>query len=254
MSLTVVCTNVLSNVNSLAYGSHCQEWYRMGRTTSDNFILFHPDRFSIDNARNQAAKIALEQNADYIYFLDDDMVLTPNTYSSLKKANADVAQALTFIRGMPFEPMFFKNLGTEERINLTYYRDYEGMIDLNGYVDTYAVGFACVLLKVESLKKIPPPYFITGAHTTEDVYYCVKLRQHLPDAKILVDTNVPTGHILHPEVVHRDTRNKLVQYFSDPDKMEKLGGDRGKEYLAICKQALAKSNGYRQGDVIQEKG
>lgn len=217
MSLTLVCSNVLDSVNYLAYGSHCQEWFRLGRDTKDNFILFHPNRFSIDNARNQAAAIALEHDADYIYFLDDDMILTPKTYESLKKADGDVVQALTFIRGMPFEPMFFKNVAAscDKNIDLKYYRDWEGFIDDNGLVETYAVGFSCALLKVDTLKKMTPPYFITGAYSTEDVYYCIKMRQQVENVKILVDTKVPTGHILQPEVVTRENRYKLRRYYSN---------------------------------------
>lgn len=243
MSKTLVCTNVLSNVESLAYGSHCQEWYRMGRNTQDKFILFHPDRYSIDNARNQAARWALQVECDYIYFLDDDMVLSPNTYRELKNVieerEAAIVQALTFIRSPPFEPMFFINKGTDEELKLEYYRDYEKDIDKDGCVSAYAVGFACALLDVKYLLEVSPPYFVTGAYTTEDVYYCLKLREKFKsEVKIFVNTNVPTGHIISPEIVTKANRERLLAYVKPEAENKSKLSDRAKEYLEECRLKL----------------
>src|SRR6187431_1639112 len=137
---TLVCTNVLDNVNSLAYGSHMQEWFRMGRNTQDEFILFHPNRFSIDNARNQAANFALQNECDYLYFIDDDMILAPNTYASLKSCDADVAMALSFIRGYPFHVMAFKK-DPKNSSGLTYYDDLLEHMKFGGIIECEAIGF-----------------------------------------------------------------------------------------------------------------
>jgi len=239
MSKTLVCTNVLDSVKSIVYGSHCQEWFRLGRDTSDEFILFHPERYSIDNARAQAAKYAMLLECDYIWFLDDDMVLAPKTYQSLKDADGDVVMALTFIRGTPFNPMFFKNQSQNERqIQLDYYNDWESGLK-EGVVECYAVGFACTLLKVKRLLEMPPPYFITSSHQTEDIYYCCKLKQFDPDSKILVDCKVPTGHVLSPEIISIKTREKLLKYHEEDIKLtkkEKL--DRGSEYFDEIKSVF----------------
>lgn len=232
---TLVCTNVLENVKSLPFGSNCQEWFRMGRTTNDDFIMFHPERFSIDNARTQAAKYALELECDYIYFVDDDMVLSPNTYSSLKNCNADIAMAHTYVRGYPFDVMFFKyddsygksNFDGEKR--LVHFNDWENHIEGDGIVKVDAVGFACALIKTSNLLKLPPPYFVTSVNHTEDVYFCLKYKYYFPEISIVVDTKVPTGHLLAPEMIHISTREKLLKYHK-PDKNEK--SDRGLEYLA----------------------
>jgi len=235
MSKTLICVNVLDNVNAQVYGSHCNEWFRLGRNTHDEFILFHPNRLSIDNARNQAADLALRLECDYLFFLDDDMILSPNTYQSLKRCDADIAQALTFIRGYPFHCMAFKK-GTEPGI-LEYYDDYHQWIRPNGIFGAEAVGFACVLIKCETLKKINKPYFITSTQSTEDVYFCIKLRNKLRDeVEIVVDTNVPTGHLLHPEIVSqsnvKELREKIKKMMPDEESDKK---DRGARYLKECK-------------------
>lgn len=238
MSKTLVCTNVLDNVKSLVYGSHCQEWFRMGRNTKDDFILFHPERFSIDNARTQAATYAMALECDYIYFIDDDMVLFPNTYQSLKACDADVAMAFTYIRGYPFDVMFFKSEINEDPMvtyvgshKLVHYNDWKNHVKEDGTLDVSAVGFACALIKVQRLLEIPEPYFITSKHQTEDVYYCLKLKYHDPQTKIVVDTKVPTGHLLSPEFIAPSTRDKLVSYYEPKDK--ETSGDRGETYKKL---------------------
>ena len=242
MSRTLVCTNVLDSVKSQPFGSICQEWFRMGRTTKDDFILFHPERFSIDNARTQAAKIAMEAECDYIYFIDDDMVLSPSTYASLKACDADIAMAHTYIRGNPFDVMFFKYEDIDDknplRRRLSYFNKWESHVKEDGTIDVDAVGFACALLKVKNLLEIPPPFFVTGVRQTEDVYFCIKLREYFPDAKIVVDVKVPTGHLLQPEVITIETRNRLLDYFKDAPKEQ--SNDRGEAYrkLNIENEAL----------------
>src|SRR5215204_1746576 len=184
MTKTLIAVNVLDSVDSEVYGSHCQEWFRLGRSTQDEFILFHPHRLSIDNARNQAAILAMQTECDYLYFIDDDIVLHPNTYRSLKMADADIAQALTFIRSYPFNPMMF----FEEAPNkLDYYVNYEPFIDKDGLVECAAVGFSCALIKTSILYDLQPPYFVTGKDSTEDVYFCLKCRAELEEVKIVVD-------------------------------------------------------------------
>jgi hypothetical protein len=231
---TLVCVNILDNVNAQVYGSHCQEWFRLGRSTSDDFILFHPNRLSIDNARNQAADLALRMECDYLFFLDDDMILSANTYKSLKACGADIVQALTFVRSYPFRAMMFKK-GPEPGL-LDFYDDYEKDIKSDGTVDCEAVGFSCALLDVSKLRMVNKPYFITSVDTTEDVFYCLKLRNKLGnDAKILVDTKCPTGHMLHPEFLTKSNVEDFRQRYAAlmPDSK-----DRGGEYLKQCKTQL----------------
>lgn len=240
MSKVLVCTNVLDSVKSYAYGSHVQEWFRMGRhCKEDEFILFHPERYSIDNARTQAANYAMYLECDYIYFLDDDMTLTPNTFSSLKAADGDVVQALTYIRGYPFDVMAFRGEEKEGKLKLEYFNDYKDHIEANGLVTAYAVGFACALLKVKPLLKLPPPFFVTGTGQTEDVYFCCKLKQYFPESRILVDTKVPTGHLLHNEVVGNHNVEKLRKFYA-PKAFEAKGNDRGNEYAEMAKGIFSK--------------
>jgi glycosyltransferase involved in cell wall biosynthesis len=229
---TLVCVNVLDNVNAQVYGSHCQEFFKLGRTTADEFILFYPNRLSIDNARNQAALLALNYDCDYLYFIDDDIILHPNTYQSLKDAKADIAAALTFIRGYPFHCMAFKRIDSEK---LDFFDDFYEHVDADGLFNAEAVGFACALINCTMLRLINPPFFVTGTQSTEDVYFCLKLRHKLNnDVRIIVDAKVPTAHLLHPEAITMSNHEQLKKFYYTRE----IASDRGKDYLDQCKQTF----------------
>ena len=176
-----------------------------------------PGRMSIDNMRNAAAKVALELECDYLMFIDDDMLLHPETFESLLKADKDIVMALTFIRGG----------------DLTHYLDWQDNIDKDGLVEAAAIGFATVLIKTHLLKKLEPPYFLTAGGHTEDVYFCCRVKAEIGEhVGIFVDTKVPTGHILEPEIVHVTTVAKLREYHKKEVKAVTV--DRGQEYLEKC--------------------
>lgn len=209
--------NALSNVNAAVYANHSHLYYFLGREAEKNGVqfTFHTaPRTSIDRMRNDAARVALENECDYLWFIDDDMLLSDGTLQSLISCEADIAMARTFIRGYPFKNMSFKLTSPPPDIALDNHTDEE--LEGRDVVECGAVGFACALIKVELLKKIDPPFFITSAYGTEDIYFCVKVQMELEDpVRIVVDTRVPTGHMLNPEFVNPKNVKQLRKYFED---------------------------------------
>lgn len=241
--LTIVGINTLSSVNSMVYSSHCKLWIEMKKEfPEDEFLLYTPQRMSIDNMRNEVAKLALVRNADYIFFVDDDVIVHPNTYKSLRDADKDIIMAMTFIRGYPFNPMAFKDLETivdlqgKKKLNLTYHLGWEQDVNEQGLFKTGAIGFSCALLKCDTLKALDPPYFVTGTGHTEDVYYCMKARLELdPEPEIWVDVKVPTEHLLTPDAVSVHNVEKLREFYK-PEGQEIVS--RTKAYLEKILQEM----------------
>lgn len=251
MPKILIGVNTLTVVEQAVYLSHCNLWYRIGRDfpyPEWKFIFYPPRRAGIDRMRNECAKIAMEAECSHVLFIDDDVLVQPNTLNSLLAANADIAMAETYIRGYPFEPMFFKH--DKKTKKLEPYRDFKKHVDPEtGLVEVDAIGTSCALISVELFKKIPPPYFVTMPEhfynalgvCTEDVFFCMKARQVLSDDKVrmVVDTKVPTGHLLDREPVSGDNRVAL-QVFAEtayPSMFKKENksnvrtkGDRQKEY------------------------
>jgi len=197
---------------------------------------------SIDNMRNNAAKIALENNCDYLMFIDDDVIIRPDTLDSLLEADKDIIMALTFVRGWPFPPMFFKaseNLTTDKRKEtLIFYEDY--VPDEHGLVKCAAVGFSCTLLKMDVVKAINPPYFITGPHHTEDVYFCLKARYSLdPEPSIFVDTRVPTMHMMMSDGVSDINVGKLRELYRPEEPIGRTRLERISDSLKLLEYVEA---------------
>lgn len=228
---TLICTNTLTVISQVAYANHIHFYFRLGRNfPEDQFALFTPVRMTIDNCRNSAVKAALENEFDYVMFIDDDVLLPFDAYARLKSHNKDVVAGWTVIRGYPFNNMFFR---FDDQKALEYYNDPDPKETELIKVD--AIGCSCVLIKCELLKKIPPPYFVTGTYNTEDIYFCMKAKQFVPEVEIFVDPNVKTPHLLAHEAVTPENRLILKAGFEQEYPNHELGKkkspDHGDDYL-----------------------
>jgi hypothetical protein len=175
------------------------------------------------------AKVALEVDADYILFLDDDVLVDPNYgLKQLLECNADVAAGKICVRGYPFDYMSFQ-FNKKKQLKI------DKELPRSGIVDRDAVGFSFALLKVGLLKKVQEPYFITSAHSTEDVYYCVKARMADPKCTIRVNCGCECGHILWPEVMQEINRDAYKAYFEGINKPNGNGAS-GKKINLFRKQ------------------
>lgn len=242
----VVATNSLTNTQYEAYTNHIQFWFNLGRLRAYNhikFALVNPARMSIDRMRNVAARTALEMNADYLLFVDDDVLVQKDALGKLIATKADIAAAKVVIRGYPFDWMLFKK------------RD-NGLVALKelpdeGIEPVDAVGFSLCLIKVSLLKKIPTdnqPYFVTGVNNTEDIYFCIRARMAVPKCTIVCECSVNAGHILWPEVMDTSNRKAYKKYYEtiNPHILEQVAkdkkrkknprGDREEEYLNEVKE------------------
>lgn len=225
---TLVGVNTLENVSPFVYASHCKLWVEMVRKyPEDEFIFYTPYRMSIDNMRNDAARIAIEHECDYLMFIDDDVIVPPDTYKKFRDADKDIIAAMTYVRGYPFHPMFFKSQGIvveqngNRRKNLTFHDDYLDDVQKDGLVKTDAVGFSAVLIKVDLIKSMSSPWFVTGPGHTEDVYFCIKAALELePEPTIYVDTTCETEHIMMPNAVGSKNVERLRELYK-PELEEK---------------------------------
>jgi hypothetical protein len=236
MSKVLLAVNTLTMVDSMAYASHLNLVYRIGRDTTDEFLLYNSRRVSIDRFRNQAAAFALRYECDYLMFLDDDVLVPANIYQTLKSHDKDVVTPLVYIRSYPYKPMMFKGIiDGEGAYGLTTYDDWELKITAeNSLLEVAAVGFSCCLIKCSVLRKIPPAWFVTGTNHTEDVYFCIKARKALENQiSIFVDTKTYAGHLLDPEFVSYETKKELLMFSEslNPELTLDTMGDRVDSYL-----------------------
>lgn len=200
------------------------------------FAFNAPRRASIDRMRNQTAELALAHGFDYICFIDDDVLVPVDGLKRLLDADKDIIAGWTLIRGYPFENMFFK--WDESMTGLHKWNDPPEDEKL---LKVGAVGFSFALIKVDVLKKIPAPFFVTGTNHTEDIYFCVKAQKYLPDVSIYVDRDCVTGHCLGPEYIEPRNKEIYKEYYEKlyPDSVdEPESRTRGDNYLKMIKAQL----------------
>lgn len=212
--------------------SHCAFFYHLGKLKKYNFIQFFAKRMGIDKFRNMAAKAALQCEAKYLMFIDDDMLLPHDSFEQLVDSKMDIVSALNYIRGYPFNIMAFKKDpdNANRLVNLT-----QEDISTGGVIPCEAIGTAVCLIKVDLFKKIPAPWFVTGPHNTEDIYFSCAAKKYVPKVKMGLNTNIITGHLLDPEVISHFTRESQVNYlesFMDQAEKDKYNQkDRGASYV-----------------------
>lgn len=232
MPKTVVGINTLTAISQPVYSNHIQFFYRLGKNyPTHDFALLNPYRMSIDMMRNHAVRVALEGEFDYVMFIDDDVLIPFDAYGKLVAADKDIVAGNVVIRGYPYNNMCFKL--TEDRSRLDYYND----LPKEQLVKVDAIGCSCVLIKVELLKKLSPPYFVTGTHNTEDIYLCMKAQREVgaENVSIFVDTTIECGHLLGPQVVTPGNKHlwKAFDEGEDPKILIKESEDRTEEYMKI---------------------
>lgn len=208
-AIIAICN--LDTVSNKAYATHLQFTYRLAKDNPEfQFILYTPYRMSIANFRNSAAKAALEWEAEYLLFIDDDAVLINHAsiFKELKNKidddeNKHIVMPVVYVRGYPFNPMFFNwvtdpDLITEGK-GLDFYTDFkEQPVDERGLLEVAAVGCHTCLIKAEVFKGIEEPFFLTGLYNTEDVYFCMKCRDYIQNIGIYVATDITIAHLLDP--------------------------------------------------------
>lgn len=209
----VVGINSLVSTQHLAYSNHIQFFFRLGRNFPNiEFCLVNPSRMAIDRMRNMAAQTALNNDFDYLLFLDDDVLVPFDGLQKLLDADADIAAGNVIIRGYPFENMYFDY--TEDG-NLKNVPFDDNPATKHDVINVGAVGFSFALISVDLLKRIPKPFFITGPNNTEDIYFCVKARKHAPNCTIKVDKSIECGHILWSEIISPQNREIFKKYYEE---------------------------------------
>lgn len=147
-------------------------------------------------SRNDLATMAIHSNADYVFWLDSDMVFKPDTLirmmDTLKKNDLDILTGLYFRRVPPYSPVLFDRLDING--NVCYWSEFkdipEGLFEVGG------CGFGCVLMKTDVFYDVQGKFgqmFAPIANNGEDIAFCWRAREC--GFKIYCDPSVICGHV-----------------------------------------------------------
>lgn len=158
-------------------------------------------------ARNELAMKAVQLGADYVFWLDSDMVFEPDTltrmFETLKKESADIVSGLYFKRVPPYEPVVYKSFEFVDDEPKS-----EKLLEVPSDVfECGGVGFGCVLMSTSVLMSVMQEFgnmFSPIGNVGEDIAFCWRAREC--GYKVLVDPSIKLGHVGH-YVVTEDLYN-----------------------------------------------
>jgi hypothetical protein len=199
------------------------------------FFHFTAGRLLTPAAREALADHALQAGMDYMLMIDDDMLTPVDLFERLYEHNVDIVAPLAFTRNPPHYAVIYS---CESGFDPVMKNDYF----INHYVRNYpenqlvrcdAVGFGAVLIKMDVIKKMRKPYFMSTCGTGEDVYFCYRAFKEA-GAKVHMDTATKIDH-LGASIVINETYAKYYWATQEKKDVKK----EHSEYTKYKNQAVA---------------
>lgn len=152
----------------------------------------------IYTSRNDLATRAMKMDADFVFWLDSDMIFSPNTLARLMKRmeHADIVSGLYFRRVMPYTPVIFDELTIDDKG--CHWTDYTEKPIPSDLFEVGGCGFGCVLMRTDALFDVQARFgnmFAPIGNVGEDLSYCWRAREC--GYKIFCDPTIPLGHVGH---------------------------------------------------------
>jgi hypothetical protein len=149
--------------------------------------------------RNIAAGLARDNEADYLFMVDDDMLLPPGILDQLLVLDLPIVAPIFFRSGVPFDPLVYDiDSETNDPVPIQDY-PVDQVFEAPG-----GVGGGCVLIKTEVFRALDEPYWYypMNPKVGTDLEFCRRAREKgFPsycDSRILVQqmaASQPVGQV-----------------------------------------------------------
>lgn len=157
------------------------------------------------DSRNKLATLAVQMEADYILWLDSDMVFDADTLERMMAVlddheEIDILSGLYFRRGKPFTPVLFSKLEANDEGSV----DFEELkVVPEELFEIAGCGFGCVLMRTDCLLDIAAKekggiWFTPINNAGEDCAFCLRARRE--GYRIFCDPSIALGHMAYTPV------------------------------------------------------
>lgn len=162
-----------------------------------NYVWHSTSGYPIDISRDHLVRKALEDNVDYIFFLDTDVVPPQDTLLQLLPWKLPIISGLYWTKArVPGAYKFHPDSG--------HIKSLDPPFDPPRVIEVDAVGSGCLLIDARVFKKIPPPWFKwdmfpwappeeSPGHS-EDINFCLKAKEH--GFPVYLHTGIRCKHLL----------------------------------------------------------
>ncbi|HPW86638.1 MAG TPA: hypothetical protein PLU78_05550 [Chitinophagales bacterium] len=169
-----------------------------------------------------ARRITLEENFDYLFTVEHDMIIPEDALVKLLEVDAGVAYGVYRFRQNPAVLNVYRPVGKKARWpnrSLDYFPEVLERARRQVITDCSGLGFGCTLIKREVLEKVEMRRFEVGGHPSPDMQFaadCVRLgivmKAHFG---VSCGHIKPNGTVLWPEDREDDMKNIKI-YINKP--------------------------------------
>lgn len=158
------------------------------------FSAVHTGNSLIGQARDAVVEKALEYEADYLFFFDDDMIFARDTFLRLWRRQKDIIGALAFTARHPIAPVIWKFKKTWDFDKRAESVDSVPMLDYpkDQLVQVDCIGTGVVLINMDVFRRLKKPWFHGAVGAGEDFHFCWNAGK--AGFQIYCDTSVKTLH------------------------------------------------------------
>lgn len=147
----------------------------------------------IGSVRQLLAETFLSGDCEYLFFVDDDQVLQPDTVMQLVNDDVPVVSALILQRSKPFLPTaYVANGETLSPLDLTSVSE-DALVRCDG------LGTGAVLIRRDVFALLEPPFFKYTEDLSEDLYFSNQCRDK--EIPMYVDMGCRVGHLIPAAIV-----------------------------------------------------
>ena len=166
----------------------------------DIHVLVASQGYTIAENRNYAVVQAQKNNSDYLFFVDDDMTLPPDTLDKLLAVDKDVVGVVSYSRVLPLSP----TVGLMDENGKYMPPDNFPFLEIpKELFKAYFVGAGVMLIDMKVFEKIEKPYFAFETYEEdelkgmvrngEDGVFCDKVRK--AGMEVWCEPTIEVGHL-----------------------------------------------------------
>ena len=151
----------------------------------------------IYTSRNNLASMAVQNECDYVLWLDSDMIFPPDVLQKLleDREKGDIITGVYYRRVKPFKPVLYSKLEiNDEGCDWLGYDDYP----TDDLFEVAGCGFGCVLTPTNVFLDVAQKFgdmFAPINGVGEDLSFCWREKQC--GYKIIADPSIQCGHVGH---------------------------------------------------------
>ena len=142
--------------------------------------------------RNIAIQEGLKNGFDYMFFIDDDVMLRPDSMRRLYEHDVDIVTALYYMRNFPHTPIIFNHVDEIGRAATHYLQPSD-----SGLIEILGAGLGACLIKMDVFRKVQAPWVRLGElepdHWCDDLGFFRRCRD--AGFKLYCDLDVRAGHV-----------------------------------------------------------